>query len=221
MKFTNHVTFEELLSQVERDPVGGPVLVRRLSPLVDGLGVSPLLSEKPHDPADGDPGEPYKIDSAIANRIVAVNVRDGRGDVGATLQRLHFLMAQPVEGPMISDYLGVCLGPEAVADGAIGPVGKLNWANIIAIIMQILAALGGGVTPPAVGLSPTFATHKADFKAKLTAALPVGTALSVIDALVAVVEKDWTCLTTIITDVQGALNPPVVPPVVAPPAPVK
>jgi hypothetical protein len=213
MKFTNHVTFEELLSQVERDPVGGSVLVRRLRPLVDGLGVSPLLSEKPHDPADGDQGEPYKVDAALHNRIVAVNVRDGRGDVGATLERLQFLMAQPVEGPMVSDYLGACLGP--ATEGAIGPVGKVNWQALIALILQIIAGLGGGgVIPP---VAKTFAVSKDEVKAKLTAQMPLGTPLSVIEALMAVVEKDWTCLTMIITDVQGALTPPVVPPVVAPP----
>jgi hypothetical protein len=91
------------------------------------------------------------------------------------------------------------------------PLGKINWANIIAIILQILAGLGGGTTPPA----KTFGVSKDEFKAKLTAAMPDGTALDVIDALVLVVEKDWLCISTLITDVEGALIP------ATPPGPVK
>jgi hypothetical protein len=91
------------------------------------------------------------------------------------------------------------------------PLGKINWANIIAIILQILAGLGGGTTPPA----KTFSVQKDEFKTKLTAAMPDGTALDVIDALVAVVEKDWTCISTLITDVEAALVP------ATPPGPVK
>lgn len=73
----------------------------------------------------------------------------------------------------------------------------INWQNLIALILQILAALKPAT--PTGKLSANFDDHRAALRTELANA---GVATDLIEKAIAMVEKDWVCISTIVTDAE-------------------
>jgi hypothetical protein len=110
MQFNEHVTFDELLTQIERDPERGPLLIAGLGPVAAGMRLSAQALDRDfshvREPALK-ANDPHATPTTTDERIDAIDAKHGAGGNQARILRdLKACMDSPEHGDVISSLLG-------------------------------------------------------------------------------------------------------------------